>query len=134
MRTRAFLGLTLLLAGAVAASASALWDTVSNPFDAEMTADLDYYDQQRFATVRPLLPASGTIGYAEDDPPRSNVGPILRFAQYVLTPVVLREHDEEPVILVNGRPEAVPSFEPSHRRTLRHDAGNGVRLFGPGRP
>ncbi len=133
-RTRAVLGLTFLLTAAGGGSAWALGNALINLPDREMTADMEYYDQERFATVRPLLPAAGTIGYREDDPPRSEVGPVVRFTQYVVAPVVLRENGDEAIVLVNGRPEGRPAFEASWGRTPLFDAGNGVRLFGSGPP
>ena len=129
-------GLALLLGAAVLSSAWALWRAVSDPPDPEAAAELDDYDRQRFESVKPLLPRSGVIGYREDGPPRSGrIGHVFRFTQYALTPVVLSGGADVPLVLVNGRPEAVPRPQAGGRPlTLLHDAGNGVRLFGPGGP
>ncbi|HKI38185.1 MAG TPA: hypothetical protein VKA46_40400 [Gemmataceae bacterium] len=135
MQIRALLGLALLLGAAVYSSSSACFQAVSDPPDPQVAADKEYYDRERFASVKPFLPRSGVIGYREDSPPRSDNWDGLPFAQYAVVPIVLSEDANGPWILVNGRPEARPVPVGGERPlTLLHDAGNGVYLFGPPAP
>jgi hypothetical protein len=134
-RIRALLGLALLLGATACACAAALWQAASAPPAPGAEAEPEMYDGERFASVKPLLPRAGVIGYRDDHTADSPGGMVLRFSQYVLAPVVLREDADGPLVLVNGRPGAAALPEESGaRRRLLHDAGNGVRLYGAGEP
>jgi hypothetical protein len=135
MRSRPLLGLALLLSAALSSAGFTLWRVIWHPPDSEPAAAQVFYDRERFASVKPLLPASGVIGYREDDPPGSPTWQTIHFAQYVLAPVVLSEEADGPFVLVNGRPEELVTPQVKGRPLLLlHDAGNGVRLFGTGEP
>jgi hypothetical protein len=131
-RLRALLGLALLLGATAYVCATALWQAASAPPDSE--ADHEQYDRERFASVKPLLPRAGVIGYRDDHTADSPGGTVLRFSQYVLAPVLLREDADGPLVLVNGSPGAAPPEVGGGGLRLLHDAGNGVRLFGAGEP
>jgi hypothetical protein len=133
-RLRALLGLALLLGATAYACATALWQAASTPPDPEAEAEHNQYDRERFASVKPLLPRAGVIGYRDEHSADSPGGTVLRFSQYVLAPVVLREDVDGPLVLVNGSPGAAPPEVNGGRLRLLHDAGNGVRLFGAGGP
>jgi hypothetical protein len=131
---RTGLALALLMGAAVCSSALNLGRALLYPPDPDATVQWDYYNQQRFSSVKPWLPRSGCVGFREDYPPYSNyLWPTVRFAQYVLIPVVLKEDSEGLPLLVDGRPEEEPHPEEMGLPLpLLHDAGNGVRFYGRG--
>ena len=135
-RPWAILGLVLLVGAISYASVRDVGAILGDLPDTQGIANRAYYDHERFAGVKPLLPRAGVIGYREDEPARAaGVKPLLRFTQYVVGPVVLREDAEEPLVLIDGRAGVMPrpqfTGKPLH---LLYDSGDGVRLFGVEEP
>jgi hypothetical protein len=132
--TRTGLAFTLVIGAAVCSSAWALGKTLFYPPDPEAVTQWGYYDNQRFSSVKSWLPRTSCVGFREEDPPNSNhVWPTIRFAQYVLIPVVLKENSEGLPLLIDGGPGEEPRPEEGgHHLPLLHDAGNGVRFYGRG--
>jgi hypothetical protein len=98
----------------------------------------------RYAAVRPLLPASGHIGYVSDLPPASRLGEmgdergteLYIQAQYALAPLVLRPDDSAAALVLANLVEAARLRELAGERRLSviAVAGPGVAVLRPDPP
>jgi hypothetical protein len=89
---RVGVGLALLIAFAIHTSYHALPDVWERAPKSRFQEQRRDWDEERFTTLRPQLPARGTIGFTED-------GADWLLTQYALAPlVVARDRDRDLVI------------------------------------
>jgi hypothetical protein len=87
--------------------------------------DVSKQSDQRFATVKSRLPASGVIGYIGESGNSST--PDYYLSQYALAPLVV-DHSTHHAIVIGNFPLSPPSDLPPNLR-LVEDFGSGVLLF-----
>jgi len=87
--------------------------------------DVSKQSDQRFATVKSRLPASGVIGYIGESGNSST--PDYYLTQYALAPLVV-DHSTHHAIVIGNFPLSPPSDLPPNLR-LVEDFGSGVLLF-----
>ena len=87
--------------------------------------DVSKQSDQRFATVKSRLPASGVIGYIGESGNSST--PDYYLTQYALAPLVV-DHSIHHAIVIGNFPLSPPSDLPPNLR-LVEDFGSGVLLF-----
>jgi hypothetical protein len=86
--------------------------------------------EQRFDSVKPMLPSRGVIPYLTDLPPGTDEGTLI--PQYALAPRLLDRNAPQrtgEIVLANySNPALLPSASTSRLRLVA-DFGNGVKAF-----
>jgi hypothetical protein len=130
-RFRPVLGITLLL------TAAAIWCVVALTQAVLVRSDYRYadvvanYEEHRLSDVRPLLPPFTKVEYVNDSPlDTGQFAPTGYLTQYFLAPALITiDNGPQTWVLIDGRPDEEPVLDPKRRLVLKHDAGNGVRLY-----
>jgi hypothetical protein len=92
--------------------------------------------EKRFTRLRQVLPRNGAVGFLSDDPAPFLKGDYVRdgtlyLTQYALSPVVVYDTAQVPLVVGNFHSSSAPSPELWKNLRLRPIAnyGNGVVLF-----
>ncbi|HXJ87950.1 MAG TPA: hypothetical protein VMS18_14100 [Candidatus Binatia bacterium] len=87
--------------------------------------DIAQRSDQRFAELKPHLPAKGIVGYLGE--PGDSAIPDYYLTQYTLAPLVV-DFSPSHAIVVGNFPSSPPTQRPQNLQLLK-DFGNGVMLF-----
>jgi hypothetical protein len=107
---------------------------VSEPLHEPRRAHID----DRFSSLRALLPPQGEVGYLSDEPPTSrptdDPSPpgtrLYEEAQYALAPLILRNDDRADWVVVQVRdPENLARLAREHGLHVANPAGPGLAVL-----
>jgi len=92
--------------------------------------DVSRYEQ-RFKSVKKVLPEHGVIGYRSDCNDMSDhCKPGFYLAQYALSPIILDMSPKHALVLGNfGNPGTTQESSGGDIKKLLTDSGNGVKLY-----
>lgn len=92
-------------------------------------------DENRFAGIRAMLPARGTIGYLSDTGGIGQDPRALYLTQYFLAPVVVAADAGHRLVVANFASRAsIATFAAANGLTVERDFSNGVALLRRARP
>ena len=87
-------------------------------------------DEGRFAGIRAILPARGTVGYLSDTGGRRENPKAYFLAQYFLAPVVIAPDTAHELVVANfASGAAIAALAASHGLGIEKDFSNGVALL-----
>jgi hypothetical protein len=87
-------------------------------------------DEQRFASLRAVLPPRGIVGYLSDT--GGNQDSLRRYylTQYSLAPVVVAPDANRELVIANfSSPSAIATLADAQGLSVEKDFGNGVALL-----
>jgi hypothetical protein len=100
------------------------WDARTPEAAKGSSIDVAQRSDQRFATLKPFLPARGVIGYIGESGAPAR-GDYYR-AEYALAPLVVDDSLNHPMVLANFPDSPLPA--PTNLQLVK-DFGHGVALF-----
>jgi hypothetical protein len=122
--TRLAIVILIFVFGCLLSSARLVWDAplsrLHPPDEVSVRSD------QRFASLKELLPEHGVVGYIGDS---GDATADYYLTQYALAPLVV-EHSLNHPLIVGNFPSKPPQLREHHLRIIR-DFGNGVLLLAP---
>jgi hypothetical protein len=126
-RTRVGIAIILLMSALAVCTLASYYAVASRNIPAPREIVMD---EGRFADIRAILPARGTVGYLSDTGRRQENSKDYFLTQYFLAPVVIAPDTAHELVVANfASRAAIATLAASHGLCIEKDFSNGVALL-----